>query len=74
MQYMFLVYTNEKAFQTMASTQREQAMGAYIAYTESLRRGHRLERFLVGVNEEHVLHCRLQALVSRAGTIAPPTL
>ena len=38
MQYMFLVYTNEKAFQTMASTQREQAMGAYIAYTESLRK------------------------------------
>jgi hypothetical protein len=38
MQYMLLVYTNEKAFQTMAPMQREQAMGAYIAYTESLRK------------------------------------
>src|SRR6516162_3826688 len=31
MQYMFLVYTNEKSFQTMPPAQREQAMGAYIA-------------------------------------------
>jgi len=38
MQYMFLVYTNEKAFQSMAAPQREQAMGAYIAYTEALRK------------------------------------
>jgi len=38
MQYMFLVYANEKAFQAIPPAQREQAMGAYIAYTESLRK------------------------------------
>ena len=38
MQYMFLVYANEKAFQTMPAAQREQAMGAYTAYTEALRK------------------------------------
>lgn len=38
MQYMFLVYASEKAFQTILPAQRDQAMGAYTAYTEALRK------------------------------------
>src|SRR5215831_13859007 len=38
MQYMFLIYQSEKAWQTMDPPQREQGMAAYAAYTESLRK------------------------------------
>jgi hypothetical protein len=38
MQYMFLIYANEGEFQKIPQAQREQAMGAYMAYTEALRK------------------------------------
>ena len=38
MQYMFLIYSNEKDWHTMSESQREQGMAAYTAYTEALRK------------------------------------
>ena len=38
MQYMLLIHTNEAGFAAMPRDQAEQAMGAYMAYTEALRK------------------------------------
>ncbi len=38
MQYMLLIYANEAGFQTMTEAQGKEAMAAYGAYTESLRK------------------------------------
>lgn len=38
MKYMLLIYANEVAFQSLSKTQVDQAMGAYMAYTEALKK------------------------------------
>jgi hypothetical protein len=38
MQYLLMLYSNEAGWPTMTPAQQEQAMGAYKAYTEALRK------------------------------------
>ena len=38
MQYLLMLYANEAGWPTLTPEQREQAMGAYTAYTEALRK------------------------------------
>jgi hypothetical protein len=38
MQYMLMIYSNEKAHQTATREQGEQIMGAYYAYTEAMKK------------------------------------
>ena len=36
MQYMLMVYANESGFQALSPAEREQALGAYTAYSQAL--------------------------------------
>ena len=38
MKYMLLIYSNEAAMQAASKAQSEQMMGAYVAYTEAMRK------------------------------------
>lgn len=38
MKYILLVYANEAGFQTLSDAQREQALAAYGAYTEAVKK------------------------------------
>jgi len=38
MQYLLLVYADEKGFQRLTAEQASQAVGAYVAYSEAMRK------------------------------------
>lgn len=50
MKYLFLLYDDEDAWQAMEETKKNEIFGAYMAYTEALRKG---DKFYAGAPLEH---------------------